>query len=136
MLNVSAILLQRGGNEGPNLLVNLIGLVIAIVYIVAGWRMFTKAGRPGWGILIPIYNTYLMCKMAGRSGWWVIALLIPLLNIVAWFLISMDLGKAFGKSGVWSFFLLFLFHPIGVLILGFGDDRYLGPDSPRLAYAT
>ena len=47
----------------------LIFLVIIVFFIVAYWRLFTKAGEPGWGAIIPIYNLYLYCKSRGdRSG--------------------------------------------------------------------
>ena len=50
--------------------------------IVALWKVFTKAGQPGWGILIPFLNIYFMCKIAGRPGWWLILMLIPFVNII------------------------------------------------------
>lgn len=110
---------------------------LAIVYaavilfeLAAGWRIFTKAGRPGWAIIIPIYNAYVLLKIVGRSGWWLILFLIPIVNIVAYLIVSVDLAKSFGKGagfGIGLFLLSVIFTPI----LGFGSAPYLGPGAQR-----
>src|SRR3954454_9955762 len=68
--------------------VGLVGLVVVILMIAALWKVFTKAGQPGWASIIPIYNLYILCKIGGKSGWWVLLLCIPLLNIVFAILLS------------------------------------------------
>ncbi|WP_410599547.1 DUF5684 domain-containing protein [Amycolatopsis sp. lyj-90] len=103
------------------------GLIFAVLMIIALWKVFTKAGRPGWAAIIPFYNAYTLLKVAGRSGWWLILLLIPVVNIVIAIIVSIDVAKAFGKSGVFGFFGLFLFSIIGYLIIGFGQARYTAP---------
>jgi len=105
-------------------------LAVALFFIIAAWKVFTKAGKPGWGIFIPIYNLYLWVKIAGRSGWWVLLFLIPLVNIVFAIIVAIDVAKAFGKSGVFGFFLLFLFTYIGIAILGYGQAVYTPPGPP------
>lgn len=105
------------------------GLIFAVLTIIALWKVFTKAGRPGWAAIIPIYNAYILLKIAGRSGWWLLLLLIPLVNLVVAIVVSIDVAKAFGKSGVFGFFGLFVFSIIGYLILGFGGARYTGPSA-------
>ena len=102
------------------------GLVVAILGIVGLWRVFAKAGRPGWGAIIPLYNLYLLTKVAGRPGWWVVLYLIPIVNIVVHLLVSMDVARNFGKSKAFGVVGLWLFSVIGFLILGFGDARYAG----------
>jgi len=100
-------------------------LAIAVLEIAAVWMIFSKAGRPGWGAIIPFYNIYLMCKVSGRPGWWLILFFIPLVNIVVALIVMIDLAKAFGKGtgfGVGMFFLNFIFYPI----LGFGSATYSG----------
>jgi hypothetical protein len=124
----SLMLLQQRGQGGIGVsLSEVLLLLLSILYLIGAWKVFTKAGKPGWGVLIPIYNLYLLCKIAGRSGWWVILMIIPLVNFVIYFILAQDIGRAFDKGGVWSFFWLFLLSYIGVLILGFGGARYLGP---------
>lgn len=100
-------------------------LAIAVLEIAAVWMIFSKAGRPGWGAIIPFYNIYLMCKISGRPGWWLILFLIPLVNIVVALIVFIDLAKAFGKGtgfGIGIFFFSFIFYPI----LGFGSATYAG----------
>ncbi|MFB9926803.1 DUF5684 domain-containing protein [Amycolatopsis halotolerans] len=106
------------------------GVVVTVLTIVALWLVFAKAGYPGWAAIIPIYNVYVWLKVAGRSGWWLLLLLVPLVNLVVVIVVSLDIARAFGKSGVFGFFGLFLFSIIGYLILGFGRARYTAP-GPR-----
>ncbi len=107
----------------------LIGIILylgLIVFIIAGiWKAFEKAGQPGWAILIPIYNIYIMTQIAEKEGWWVIMFFIPLVNIIFAFMLYIAIAEKFGKSagfGVGLVFLGFIFWPI----LGFGDARYEG----------
>ncbi|MEQ9207771.1 MAG: DUF5684 domain-containing protein [Phycisphaerales bacterium] len=122
---------QGGGNAGGmiGLGIFLILYLAIIVIVLAGfWKMFTKAGQPGWAAIVPIYNAYIMCKIAGRPGWWVILLLIPYLNFIFWIILMVDLAKSFAKGigfAVGMILLSFIFIPI----LGFGDAEYQGPSA-------
>ncbi len=98
-----------------------------ILSIVGMWKVFEKAGKPGWAAIIPIYNLIVMLQIIDVSPWAVLLVLVPIVNIVFLIIWSNRLGKAFGKSSGWSFFLLALLSPIGYLILGFGDATYQGP---------
>lgn len=102
-------------------------LAFAILYVVSMWRIFTKAGRPGWAAIIPFYNMYTLLKVAGRPGWWLILLLIPFVNVVVLLIVSLDVAKAFGKSTLFGVVGLWLFSVIGYAILAFSHDKYLGP---------
>ncbi len=122
-----SLLLQQEGPGAIETVSLLIWIVAAVVLLAAYWRIFTKAGQPGWGVLIPIYNAYLILKIAGRPGWWLLLMLIPLVNIIVWAIVCIDVAKAFGKDTIFGLVLLFLLCPIGVLILGFGSAAYQGP---------
>jgi hypothetical protein len=101
----------------------IISLVIVVFLIISMWRVFSKAGQPGWAIFIPIYNAYVLCKVAGKLGWWVILMLIPVVNIVVALLVTLGVAQQFGKGagfGIGLFFLSFIFYPI----LAFGDATY------------
>jgi hypothetical protein len=111
----------------------LFGCVILVLLLAGWWKLFVKAGHPGWACLIPIYNIYIMLKIAGRPGWWLLLLLVPLVNIVINIIVAIDIAKAFGQSGVFGFFLNFLLGGIGYVILGFGNYRYLGPQTQAMA---
>lgn len=104
----------------------LFALVIALVAIVALWKIFVKAGQPGWAAIIPIYNMYIMLKVIGRPGWWILLFFIPFVNFIITIVMALDLGKAFGKDAGFSIVLLWLFSIIGYLILGFGKAEYKG----------
>jgi hypothetical protein len=97
------------------------------VIVIAGmWKTFQKAGHPGWAAIIPIYNVYIMLKIAGRPAWWLLLLLIPIVNIVVDIVVAMDVAKAFGKSKAFGIFGLWLFSFIGYIILGFGEPKFKG----------
>ncbi|MEY2880639.1 MAG: hypothetical protein RLZZ15_3019 [Verrucomicrobiota bacterium] len=104
-------------------------LVAIIVLVIAGiWKTFGKAGHPGWAAIIPIYNVYILLKIAGRPWWWMLLFLVPIVSIVISIMMSIDVAKAFGKGagfGVGLALLGFIFYPI----LGFGDATYAGPPS-------
>jgi len=98
--------------------------VFIVFMIVAWWKIFSKAGQPGWVAIIPIYNLIVWCKIVGRPAWWVLLLLIcfPIFLII----LSIDLAKSFGKGagfGLGIAFLGIIFLPI----LGFGSAQYQGP---------
>lgn len=107
-------------------MIALIQLAVVVLIIAGIWKVFTKAGQPGWAAIVPIYNLYILLKIAGRPGWWLLLFLIPLVNLVIAILVGIDVAKAFGKGvgfGLGLTFLGFIFYPI----LGFGSDTYQGP---------
>lgn len=104
-----------------------ISLFIAIIYIVAQWKIFIKAGQPGWLSLIPIVNIYITLKIVGKPGWWLLLMIfVPFVNIILVIWMTNLLSKSFGKDELFTIGLL-LFGIIFYPILGFGDARYLGP---------
>lgn len=108
----------------------VIYLAVAVFYFVAGWKVFAKAGQPGWGVFVPIFNLYLVCKISGRPVWWMILFIIPLVNIVVGLFLAMDVAKAFSKSsgfGIGLWLLGFIFVPI----LGYGTAQYTNPNPLR-----
>lgn len=102
-------------------------LIIWVLLIVAVWKVFTKAGEAGWKSIIPFYSSYILFKIAGRNGWWFLALFVPFVNIFVLLMLGIDLAKHFGKSTAFGVVALWLFSVIGYLILGYGDAKYVGP---------
>jgi hypothetical protein len=113
------------GNEG-SIIGLLIYLAVLAVVIAGFWKVFTKAGKPGWACIVPFYNLIVMLEIVGRPIWWLVLFLIPFVNFVIAIIVSIDMAKAFGKGtgfGIGLAFLPFIFYPI----LGFGNARYHGP---------
>lgn len=117
----------------------MIALWVGVSWLMY-WKVFEKAGKPGWAGMIPVYQYYGLIQIIGRPIWWFwvivgcfVGMLIPILNFIAWIpvfvmilLISLDLAKSFGKDnafGIGLWLLGIVFYPI----LGFGDARYVGP---------
>jgi hypothetical protein len=91
------------------------------------WRTNVKAGLPGWGALVPIYNCVLMLRMAGRPDWWLVLSCIPVANFLL-ICLPFDIAKRFGKHALFGLGLLvlpFVFYPI----LAFGKAQYRAPAS-------
>ena len=118
--------LAQSDGGGGSAIFWLFYLAFIGVYLVAGWVVYTKAGEEGWKSLIPIYNLYVLLKIVGRPGWWLVLYLVPFVNIVIWIIVSVDLAKSFGKGTGFALGLIFL-TPIFYLILAFGDATYRGP---------
>ena len=133
MIRLPAFLLQRELDAAAGGLLALGGtmmlfmMAVMVVVIVGFWKVFEKAGQPGWAALVPIYNAYILLKIAGRPGWWVLLLMIPFVNFAIAIIVASDIAKSFGQSAVWGIVLLLLLGGIGYLVLGFGNYRYLGP---------
>lgn len=101
----------------------LLALIPAIAMIVGMWKIFEKAGHPGWAAIVPYYNMYILNEIACKDIMWFIFTLIPCLNFVAMIVICMDVAKNFRKDpayGVGMALLPFIFMPM----LGFSDARY------------
>jgi hypothetical protein len=98
-------------------------LIWWILILVAGWKMYVKAGQKGWVSLIPILNILGLLKIVHRPWWWILLMLIPFVNFVVWIILSLDLAKAFGHGVGMALVLIFL-TPIGYLVLGFGGSQY------------
>ena len=104
-------------------------LYVAAVYailVIPYWVIFTKAGQEGWPALIPIYSTYILLKVIGRPGWWLLLFLIPFVNVVIYIIMMNDLSKSFGHGVGFTLGLLFL-SIIFVYILAFGSSTYREP---------
>lgn len=103
----------------------IVVLALGILGIVCNWKIYAKAGQPGWGALIPIYNVYLLFKITWGNGWYFLLTLIPIANVVIAILTQVKLAKVFGKDGgfaVGLIFLSFIFLPI----LAFDKSEYVG----------
>ena len=100
-------------------------LLASILGIIAMWKIFTKAGEPGWAAIIPFYNVYTLFKITWGNGWKFLLLLIPIANIVIMIITEVKLAKAFGKSNGFAVGLVLL-STIFMLILAFGSSEYKG----------
>ena len=118
-------LAMQSSSDGTGALFFLIFLALAVLLIAAFWKVFTKAGQPGWAAIIPIYNVIVWLRIAGRSGWWIILLLIPIVGFVIAIVVSIDFARKFGKGAGFAMglvFLGFIFYPI----LAWGSAQYSG----------
>ena len=117
-----------GGSQGMAGLGIFIFLYAAIVLllIVSQCKVYTKAGKPGWACIVPIYNIIVLLEIVGKPTWWIVLLLIPVVNIVIAIMCVHQLSLAFGKGTGTTLLLLFLPF-IGYPMLAFGDAQYTKP---------
>jgi hypothetical protein len=128
LLSILAQSNSGGGAAGAigGLVIVIIYLAILVLCIAGMWKMFVKAGQPGWAAIVPIYNLIVMLKIVGRPIWWIILLIIPIVSLIIAIILCIDLAKSFGKGvgfAIGIIFLGFIFIPI----LGFGSAQYQGP---------
>jgi hypothetical protein len=117
---------SSGGFAALGLIPIIIILIIVVILIAAMWKVFTKAGKPGWAAIIPIYNYVVMCEIVGKPTWWCLLMICPCINFIFLIWVYNLLCKSFGKSEGFTVGLILL--PIIFLpILGFGDATYIGP---------
>jgi hypothetical protein len=120
--------ISGGAAAAVGIIMFLIYFAIIIVFIASMWKIFTKAGKPGWAAIIPIYNIIVLLEIVGRPMWWILIYLIcaPIAAII----ISIDLAKSFGKDigfGIGLIILPIVFMPM----LGFGAATYVGPSAAQ-----
>lgn len=101
----------------------IVYLALIALMIASMWKVFEKAGQPGWAAIVPIYNIYILLKIAGKPDIWLLLFLIPIVNIVIAVMTYISLAERFGKSTGFALGLIFL-SPIFFPILGFGDAQY------------
>jgi uncharacterized membrane protein YoaK (UPF0700 family) len=133
MLLAAAFQEDTSANGGGGILAALFGgafflvsLAVMVLVFVSLWKIFEKAGKPGWAGIVPIYNAIVLLEIVGRPLWWIVLLLLPCVGFVVGILLCIDLAKAFGQSpafGIGLALLPFIFFPM----LAFGDARYVGP---------
>jgi hypothetical protein len=101
---------------------------VILMALASLWVVYTKAGQPGWAAIVPIYNLYVWTKIVGRPWWWMLLMLVPLVNIIIAIILNLDLARSFGKTaayGVGLMLLGFIFYPM----LAFGSSTYTGPSA-------
>ncbi len=123
-----SVLLQQGegGGGGAGALSSLCSFALAILVLVAMWRIYEKAGKPGWAAIIPFYNIWILLEIVGKEGWWIILFFIPGINIIAGIIVMWELAKSFGKEAGFAIGMIllgFIFLPL----LAFSDAEYIGP---------
>lgn len=113
---------------GIFLIFGLITLAILVVAVIAMWKLFAKAGEPGWKALVPIYNSWVFLRLGDQAGWWALVALIPFVNIIAVVFMAIaayNIGLKLGKEG-WYVVLYVLVPIIWMLILAFDKSTWKG----------
>jgi hypothetical protein len=116
---------NNGLASGVGIVGWLFYMAILVVVFLVQWKIFVKAGKPGWACLVPIYNILVLLEIVGKPWWYLLLMFIPVANIVILIMMMIALAQVFGKSGGFAVGLIFL--SIFMAILAFGDAKYLGP---------
>lgn len=99
----------------PLVILMIISLLLSILLIVSMWKIYKKAGKPGWAAIVPVYNIIVLLEIAELPLWYIALFLVPFANIYAMFKIYIELAHKFGKStgfGVASVFFSVICFPI------------------------
>jgi hypothetical protein len=125
-------------------------IAVYVVTVIGLWKMYVKAGRPGWAAIVPVYNWWVWVEMIGKPRWWfwalvasvllswipVVGIILSILMFVIYLLGCLEMAKVFGRgsgTGIGLWLVPFVFAPI----LGFGDAQYVGAAAaPAGGYGT
>ncbi len=133
-----------GDLAGMLAIILVLGLAALAVMIIAQWKLFQKAGEPGWKCLIPFYNGFLWYKLTWSVGAWVallvlsilfaflasipiISIIISIITLIMYCVSCHKVSRSYGQSGGFTVGLIilpFIFY----LILAFGSSKYVGPE--------
>lgn len=128
-----------------------VSLVLGLLSIIGHWKVYSKAGQPGWSSIIPFYGSYIMCKITWGNGWLflvplvlsgaglfftnsIICSILFILSFVFSCITNYKLATAFGK-GVGFTVGLVLLNWLFMMILGFSDALYLGVPQDGMSYS-
>ncbi|MEL6719444.1 MAG: DUF5684 domain-containing protein [Bacteroidota bacterium] len=115
-------------SNGLGIIAIILYLGVIVLLIASMWKVYEKAGKPGWAAIVPVYNIIVLLEIVEKPLWWIALMFIPFVNIAVAIMIYIELAKRFGKTagfGIGLLFLSFIFFPI----LGFGDAKYLGGEA-------
>lgn len=116
----------ENGGAGIGAIGIILYLAILVLTIAGMWKVFSKAGKPGWAAIVPIYNLIVMLEIAGKPVWWILLLFIPGVNLIIAIMIIHQISLSFG-GGVGTTLLLLFLPFIGIPMLGFGSAQYTPP---------
>ncbi len=121
-------------------------VAVYVITVIGLWKMYVKAGRPGWAAIVPVYNWWVWVEIIERPRWWfwvlvgsvllswvpIVGIVLSVAMFVLYLLGCLDMAKRFGQGtgyGIGLWLLPFVFAPI----LGFGSARFEGDG---LGYTT
>lgn len=121
-----------GSGTGISLIFTLLILAAAVLVLISMWKLFVKAGKPGWAAIVPFYNAWVLSEIGGKPGWWGLAAgllsIIPIVGPIAggilFLLISIGVAKNFGKDTIYGVIMLWLLGFVGYPMLAFGSAKY------------
>lgn len=103
---------------------SLLGLVFYVLWAIAMWKVFAKAGYLGILAFVPVVNLFILVRISGYSAWLTLLYIIPIVGWIFSIFVAFQLGARFGKGGLFSFLWLWLFQVVGLFILGYGSSSY------------
>jgi hypothetical protein len=109
----------------------LIYVAVIVLVIVSLWKIFEKAGKPGWAAIVPIYNIVVMLEIVGKPIWWIILYLIPCVSLIVGIIVVFELARVFGRgpgTAIGLIILPIVFYPM----LAFGSAKYQGVQAPGM----
>ena len=61
---------------------SVVSMIVAILGIIAMWKLFTKAGDKGWKAIIPVYNAYTAYKLFWNKKMFWITLVLGVVAVI------------------------------------------------------
>ena len=101
---------------------------IILLTVIGMWKVFEKAGKPGWASIVPVYNVVVLLQIVRKPIWWIVLCFIPYVNSIVLIMVYYYLAKVFGKGSGFTIGIVFIPY-IFIPILGFDKSTYIAADS-------
>ncbi|MGG5577348.1 signal peptidase I [Myroides sp. C15-4] len=100
-------------------------LLIQVVHFIGTWKLYVKAGRKAWEAAVPVYNGVVLMKIINRPWWWVILLFIPIVNLIMFPVVWVEILRSFGKKSTFDTILGVVTLGLYVAFINYvGDVKY------------
>jgi signal peptidase I len=106
---------------------NIIFLILVLISFAGLYKIFEKAGLPGWKALIPVYNFWVVGTIINRPKWWGLIMIVPGVNLIMYGVYGFHLARAFKKRTTNDLLLASLMPYLYFAYLGFTKEiKYFG----------
>ena len=111
--------------------------IVQLIHFFGTWKLYQKAGFKSWQAAIPVYNAIVLMQIINRPKWWVVMLFIPIINLIIFPVVWVEIARSFGKNSTTDTLLTLLSFGLYIYVINYRDQSdYIENRSlqPRTAF--
>lgn len=111
--------------------------IVQLIHFFGTWKLYQKAGFKSWQAAIPVYNAIVLMQIINRPKWWVVMLFIPIINLIIFPVVWVEIARSFGKNSTTDTQLTLLSFGLYIYVINYRDQSdYIENRSlqPRTAF--